>query len=416
MAHWFHRNPLKASGPVSFDLRSVVSSSDAQKICSDAKLTRARILDLLSNPNNTIDNLEAAAKNYGELLAGFVTDIEDPSADSKLREMILFRWTNTLTGSKPTEKKDSIFELASILFNFALWYTKHAAKIAAKDEPNMEEAKEVHKCLRISAGIFKYIQSELVPKLKEAPEKGEDLENRILNAYIHQSTAEAQEVTIARAIELKHGASLISALAYETSNMYQSAHDSMISLEDPNLLKWKKYLLFKINIYMAYAFNYHGESLLASDKCGEAIKCLQESKKHFDSALNFGQEYSKTKGPGTTCRPHEHLFFRKLGPIVTRTLDKCVRENGFIYHHKVPTTTPALELKATYGLASPQDFEVPGLSSLWTKKAYEGFKIEKHVPDPNENKEKGKDVPPVKEADISQSKKDPGNSSGCVIS
>lgn len=51
---------------------------------------------------------------------------------------------------------------------------------------------------------------------------------------------------------MKHGASLISALAHETSNMYQSAHDSLNSLEDAHVLKWKKYLLFKINIYMAY--------------------------------------------------------------------------------------------------------------------------------------------------------------------
>lgn len=27
------------------------------------------------------------------------------------------------------------------------------------------------------------------------------------------------------------------------------------------------------------AYNYHGETLLAEDKCGEAIKCLEESLK-----------------------------------------------------------------------------------------------------------------------------------------
>lgn len=52
------------------------------------------------------------------------------------------------------------------------------------------------------------------------------------------------------------------------------------------------------------------------------------------------------------------------------------------YHQQVPQTAPALELQATYGLASPQDFTPPGLGSMWTKKSYEGFKVEKHVPDP----------------------------------
>ena len=32
------------------------------------------------------------------------------------------------------------------------------------------------------------------------------------------------------------------------------------------------------------------------------------------------------------------------------------------------------------------------------------------------DKKEEKDLPPVKEADISQSKKDPSNSSGCVVS
>lgn len=69
---------------------------------SDAKIARARLLDLLSNPNNTLESMDSAVKSYGEVFGGFVSCLDDPSADSKLREMLLFRWTNTLTGSKPT--------------------------------------------------------------------------------------------------------------------------------------------------------------------------------------------------------------------------------------------------------------------------------------------------------------------------
>jgi len=29
--------------------------------------------------------------------------------------------------------------------------------------------------------------------------------------------------------------------------------------------------------FFAQAYNYHGETLLAQDKCGDAIKCLEES-------------------------------------------------------------------------------------------------------------------------------------------
>lgn len=87
----------------------------------------------------------------------------------------------------------------------------------------MEEAKEVHKCLRTAAGIITHVREQIISNLIETPEKGMDLDSRVLAAYIHQCTAEAQEVTIARAIELKHASSIISALAYETARMYTDA-------------------------------------------------------------------------------------------------------------------------------------------------------------------------------------------------
>lgn len=51
---------------------------------------------------------------------------------------------------------------------------------------------------------------------------GNDMESNILEAYINQCIAEAQEVTIARAIELKHASKLVSALSAETALKYQS--------------------------------------------------------------------------------------------------------------------------------------------------------------------------------------------------
>ena len=37
--------------------------------------------------------------------------------------------------------------------------------------------------------------------------------------------------------------------------------------------------MLKARFYAAYAYNYAGENLLAEDKCGEAIRALQESQK-----------------------------------------------------------------------------------------------------------------------------------------
>lgn len=443
MAHWFHRNPLKATSPVTYELRGVPTNGLSQKICSELRQTRNLLLDVISNPNNEPSALTSALTNYLGLLDGFIVSLDEEKAgDSKLRHAIRYRWTNTLLGNTPTEQYDTIFEKISILFNVAIWYMKHAAVYAGKDEPKMDEAKEIHKCLRLAAGIFTHIKDVLVVQLIEQPEKATDLDPRVLDTYIQQCTAEAQEVTIARAIELKHNPSLISALAHETSQMYKTSDCSLKVLTDKVTLKWQKYLQFKSAIYSAYAYNYFGENLLAQDKCGEAIKCLEESQSHYTKATQLAKEYSSTKGPGSTAKPHDHLFFRKLEPIVQRTLDKCVRENGFIYHQKVPPVAPDLELKATYGLVAPEEFTPSPRNAQWTADIYKAFDITK-LPERPENgkaengkaengkaengKEKEKssgkkdkkeegDIPPVKEVDVNQSNKDPKNFSGCTVS
>jgi len=50
----------------------------------------------------------------------------------------------------------------------------------------------------------------------------------------------------------------------------------------------------------------------------------------YDRSAVTCKDYASTKGPGTQAKPLNHLFFRKLGPVMKRTLDKCERENGLM--------------------------------------------------------------------------------------
>ena len=50
----------------------------------------------------------------------------------------------------------------------------------------------------------------------------------------------------------------------------------------------------------------------------------------YESAGRLCKEYASTRGPGSTARPGEHQFFRRLGPIITKRLDKATHENGFM--------------------------------------------------------------------------------------
>uniref|UniRef100_A0A8C6X066 BRO1 domain-containing protein BROX n=1 Tax=Neogobius melanostomus TaxID=47308 RepID=A0A8C6X066_9GOBI len=386
MAHWFHKNPLKATAPVSFNYYGVAGSPAANKICNDLRTTRARLLDMFTDITCTPEVMKNATDAYFSLLQCFIVSPDGSTQDNKMRFIQNFRWTDTLQGNTPSAQQDMVFELVSMAFNVALWYTKFASRLAGKE---------------------KYMH---IPRLITPAEKGRDLEPRVMDTYIIQCQAEAQEVTIARAIELKHKATLIAALAYETANFYQKADHTLNTLEPECSSKWRKYLQLKQHFYMAYAYCYHGQTLLAGDKCGEAIRSLQEAEKCYARAESLCKEYRQTKGPGTTAKPSEQLFFIKLGGLIKNTLEKCQRENGFIYFHKVPAEPPTLELKASYGLAEPVPFELPPLREQCTPEVYATFDLTKGAKN-DKAKPKDEEVKPMKEPDLK-----PQKDTGCSIS
>lgn len=421
MAHWFHRNPLKSTGDVKFDLKMVATDSQALKICSDLKQSRKRLLELLPDANHEISVVEPALMLYLALLKGLIHCPEGEGTDwSKLRHALRFKWSHSMLGNTPESHFDAVFELVCVLQNAAFWYFKHASKVAAQDDVNMEEAKEVHRSLRRGAGLLQCAQNDWVPHLLQQPEPGSDTDPRVHTAYLNQATAEAQEVTIARAVELKHNAGLIAALSHETSKMFTTAADSLASLDHKIFAHWINYLKLKATFYMAYAYNYSGENMLNQDKCGEGIRALQEATKCYETASKLCKEYSSTKGPGTKAKPDKHHFFRRIAPIINRTLEKCERENGMIYHQKVPYDPPELELRATYGLASPEEYCLPPSAPLWTATTYAAFDLTKNMEEDMARNTKAAqkaegDLPSVKEADVHQKPGDHSNDSGCSI-
>ena len=116
----------------------------------------------------------------------------------------------------------------------------------------MDEAKDIHVSLRKASGLIQFVKDHLAPQLSQKPPDGSDLDVRVVAAYLNQCTAEAQEVTIARAIELKHNASLISALANETSKMYTTAADALGTLDQKVFGHWRIYFALKAKFYLAY--------------------------------------------------------------------------------------------------------------------------------------------------------------------
>lgn len=290
---------------------------------------RKNLIERFSDPSSPLDEVEKSLKNYLSLLMG-MTFGPETTGPSKLRHLNKFKWTQTLLGNTPHVYRDSMFELISICQEYALWLTKHAAQVCAKEDPSLDDAKKAHTCLRKAAGVFKKMDAEYTARLLDKPAAGSDQDSRVVQAFVLQCTAEAQEITIARAIELKHNSSLISALAYETSQTFLSAASAIKAIDPAIAGKWTKYFVFKSVFYETYAWVYHGDNLLEQEKCGDAIRAMQEAEKMYATAVSVCKEYEKMKGAGKSAKPQEHLFFRKLAPLLKRIKDKCIRENGMM--------------------------------------------------------------------------------------
>ncbi|NXF23031.1 BROX protein, partial [Rhodinocichla rosea] len=70
MTHWFHRNPLKATAPISFNFYGVATTSAARKVCNDLRLSRTRLLELFTDSSCNPEMMKNAADFYFSLLQG----------------------------------------------------------------------------------------------------------------------------------------------------------------------------------------------------------------------------------------------------------------------------------------------------------------------------------------------------------
>uniref|UniRef100_A0A7E4V6Q0 BRO1 domain-containing protein n=1 Tax=Panagrellus redivivus TaxID=6233 RepID=A0A7E4V6Q0_PANRE len=418
MSHWFHRNPLKATDPYKFDLKGVARNDAAGKVVSELRLRRDKFLRHLESASSDLEQVEVEFNQYLGLFYGFVFDPSNPNAaDSKLRNLIRPIWGNSMIEREGIELSDAWFEALNIIYNMAIWYMKHAAWVSAKDEVRDSEAKTIHTCLRRAAGLFDFIKfkADVLFGLDDFP--GSDFNVNVIKAYLNQCIAEAQEVTIARAIELKHAPSLISKLSTETAKLYEDS-DKLIEKFNPVLFdRWRSYFQLKHKFYLAYAYAYLGEALLAEDKCGLAVRCCKEGIKCYDEATAACTRYSKSSGPGFLAKPESHLFFRRIQPLLERNLDKANRENSLIYHDRVPDEVPPLDQNASFGLATPLAFEYPPPNDTWTNgTAYVGLEVSRaSTPDFGKAKKSKTKLSPVKEEKVYQTDKDPKNLSGCSV-
>ncbi|VDN29568.1 unnamed protein product [Cylicostephanus goldi] len=147
---------MKPTEPVKFDLKRMLTSTESQKICSELRLRREKLMEMFRNAGNDLKDVDEKFNEYLRLFAGFLVDIGvlaaggdpsransklvpvvrgDPSrANSKLVPVVRYHWGHSMLGTASTEQSDSWFEALNLIECMAIWLMKHAAWVAGKDE------------------------------------------------------------------------------------------------------------------------------------------------------------------------------------------------------------------------------------------------------------------------------------------
>ena len=103
-----------------------------------------------------------------------------------------------------------------------------------------EFIKIVLKSFKQAAGIFELVKNES-SKLLDKAVLGSDMDTHVIECYQVQCRAEAQEVTIARAVALKHKPTLVAALAKDTKEFFEEADKQLAAVKNEEIVgKWRK--------------------------------------------------------------------------------------------------------------------------------------------------------------------------------
>ncbi|UJR26125.1 hypothetical protein I4U23_007471 [Adineta vaga] len=400
--HWFHRNPLKSTGIVSFDHRTSPSSTDAMQICSQLRQLRLELLQSLCNPMLETPAVRDLFDKYISFLTGFITAPDGVSDDSKLRYTTKFYWSDSLTKTETiTDIQDAQFEICCMTLNMAMWYTKHAAYVASKSStPSDKDALDVHKSLRIAAGMFKHVMDVEAQKLHNVKlPLCSDVNEKILAAYYYSCLGEFHEVTLARAINAKQDNTLISGISNQISQYFEMGGQQLTSFDDKVVGQWRMYFGLKAKFYLAEARAYQALEFLKKNDAPNALRIAEEASKIQQQAASFCEQYSKTKGAGS---PQRHPFFLQLDSLIRRVQSTIEFENNVMHHKRAATDLLPLEGNATHGILPAEEYIPAKLNSLFSADAYRAFDIGRNVGKPYKEDKHARDVKEAREIPIPQ--------------
>ncbi|KAK9868803.1 hypothetical protein WJX84_000981 [Apatococcus fuscideae] len=330
---------------------------------------RERLVGLLSSSKGTSEeSVDAACAEYSSHLLGL---INEPSTDagagsrvagnSRLRRMVAFAWQDALVASGQVQMADSVFELASLLVAVAIWKMQKAAAICHEGGAtgvDSSAAAQAFKLLRSAAGMLQCVLESCLPHLfGGCPSL--DCNPQVVAGLRDACLADAQSLTVLRAIRKGNAPGLVAGLAADTGSLYTAAENGFragAAQAGPVAShKLAAYCTYKAVTFNATALAFTGLTELGDGRGGAAVKCTQAAQAQSGAMREASQAFDSAPPVST---PTEHgPFDQNLQQTCARLASMAKQENDRVHFQHIPTELPALAQPKR--LTALQPFELP---------------------------------------------------------
>lgn len=287
--------------------------------------------------------------------------IEDTSP---LRFSLQFSWNQSLiaeTITKPAKSRDAVFEVASSLIAAAVWCIRRANSLCESTPVGIASGPslQAYKVLRQASGLLQYCNASIVPMIHPdalAASIGVDCSADALQATSLCCLADAQGITVLRAIQKGNEPTLISSLSRDARDQYTEAATALSSISDGANCKLFCYLAYKQASYECYSHIFNGIAQWKRGNAGTGLRSLKEAEICYRKAKKAANVYDKA-APSSLGQLHRR-FDDELDRILYDTQRRIEKENSVVYYQTVPSDVPALpegkRLSAPDGFALPE--------------------------------------------------------------
>ncbi|XP_046844498.1 BRO1 domain-containing protein BROX-like isoform X2 [Xenia sp. Carnegie-2017] len=335
-------------------VEGIPNGSYASRVVHEITRRRQALEDVLKYPDTSTSTVMNALHGY------LVLPMRHVLNEARRPYKLKFKWTSFI---HPDEEmfvsKDSDVDHVAFLVAVSLWLMEHAQMAfplyPKEDSLNEEKMKDALNSLKLAAGLCECVEQR--PKSDYL-----DLTVPVNQALRLQCLAQAQMVTINRAVWKGNKASLISQLAHDVAKQCLAA-SSILKKCGKQVEKWRLFLVFKGELYFAIARCFQGIDFLeVQEKSGMSVAVLTTASRHISACYQLSKEYTKLKPkerhPLPACRD-----FIWAQNFITLKLEKSKRENSMVYHQRIPDEAPPLDDPKC--LVSPTSFHFPDEDSLF---------------------------------------------------